>query len=75
MISEELRKSKNLKTDVVNVFSYAERWGESLAQNLQWIREGKLKYRETVTKGFENLIVAFNGLFYGANIGKAIVRV
>lgn len=59
----------------MNVFGYVDQWDESFAQNLRWIQEGKLKYRETIINGFENLVSAFNGLFYGSNIGKAIVKV
>lgn len=59
----------------MNVFSYVDRWNEAFNQNLQWIKEGKLKYRETITEGFENTPLAFIGLFHGNNIGKAIVKV
>ncbi|KYQ57274.1 Prostaglandin reductase 1 [Trachymyrmex zeteki] len=51
------------------------RWNEGIMQNLQWIREGKLHYRETVTKGFENMFDAFIGMLHGDNTGKAIVQV
>lgn len=37
--------------------------------------QGKLKYREHVTKGFENMPAAFMGLLRGDNIGKAVVAV
>ena len=38
-----------------------------------WLKEGKIKHRETVTQGFENLPKVFIGLFAGQNIGKALV--
>ncbi|MDA8277930.1 MAG: NADP-dependent oxidoreductase [Actinomycetota bacterium] len=38
-----------------------------------WIQEGKLKFDETVVKGFENTPSAFLGLFSGSNTGKMIV--
>lgn len=59
----------------MNIFSYADRWNEAFNQNLQWIKEGKLKYKETVTDSFEKTPSAFIGLFYGNNVGKAIVKV
>lgn len=59
----------------MNVLKYVDRWNEAFEQNLQWIKEGKLKYKETVTEGFENTPSAFIGLFSGSNTGKAIVRV
>ena len=36
--------------------------------------QGKLKYEETVTNGFENMFDAFLGLFTGENLGKAVVK-
>mgnify|MGYP000371514925 CR=1 FL=1 len=36
---------------------------------------GKIHYKETVYYGLENAPAAFNGLFEGANTGKAVVRV
>ncbi|XP_015109844.1 prostaglandin reductase 1 isoform X2 [Diachasma alloeum] len=58
------------------VFSqWMHRWFEGIYQNAKWIKEGKLKYRETITYGFENMFHAFNGLLKGKNVGKAIVKV
>lgn len=59
----------------MNIFSYVDRWNEAFNQNLQWIKEGKLKYKETITNGFENTPSAFIGLFQGKNIGKAVVKI
>ncbi|EGG49426.1 MULTISPECIES: NADP-dependent oxidoreductase [Streptomyces] len=39
-----------------------------------WIREGRLKYRETVVEGVENTLDAFLGVLQGANTGKMIVK-
>jgi NADPH-dependent curcumin reductase CurA len=38
-----------------------------------WLREGKLRYRETVVTGIENTLDAFLGLLRGDNTGKMIV--
>ncbi|XP_011297846.1 prostaglandin reductase 1 [Fopius arisanus] len=59
----------------VRVVYWLDRWMEGINQNLQWIQEGKLKYRETVTQGFENTFQAFTGMLKGDNVGKAIVKV
>jgi len=40
-----------------------------------WIKEGKLKPKETVVEGFENLPAALNSLFHGKNTGKLVVKV
>ena len=36
--------------------------------------QGKLKVRETVYEGIENMRTAFFGLFKGDNTGKAIIK-
>lgn len=41
----------------------------------QWLREGKVKYREDVVEGFENTLSAFQGLLQGNNRGKLVIRV
>ncbi|CAH1977914.1 unnamed protein product [Acanthoscelides obtectus] len=54
---------------------WLDRWFEGIQQNMKWIEEGKLKYRETVTHGFENMYSAFADMLRGGNTGKAIVKV
>jgi NADPH-dependent curcumin reductase len=41
----------------------------------QWLREGRVKYREDVVDGIENGVAAFKRLFTGQNFGKLLVRV
>lgn len=48
---------------------------EGIEQNLEWIKQGKLKYQETVTEGFQNTFKAFTDMLSGANTGKAVVKV
>ncbi|MBT2583467.1 NADP-dependent oxidoreductase [Planococcus sp. ISL-109] len=46
------------------------------AQELgKWLQEGKLKYEETITDGFDKTPEAFLGLFEGSNLGKQLVKV
>jgi len=40
-----------------------------------WIREGKIKWEETIFEGIENTPEAFIGLFTGENLGKMLVKV
>ena len=40
----------------------------------QWIKSGRIGYRETVLDGIERAPEAFIGLFEGANIGKMVVQ-
>jgi NADPH-dependent curcumin reductase CurA len=39
-----------------------------------WLADGSIVYRETVFEGIESAPEAFIGLFTGANIGKAVVK-
>ncbi|XP_017888530.1 prostaglandin reductase 1-like isoform X2 [Ceratina calcarata] len=64
-----------LKMEGFIVHRWMSRMSEGVEKNLQWIKEGKLRYRETVTNGFENMFDAFVGMLNGKNIGKAIVKV
>jgi NADPH:quinone reductase len=57
------------------ITDYMSRFGEALVEMSGWVREGKIKYREDIVEGFENLPKAFIGLFHGENIGKRIVKV
>jgi NADPH-dependent curcumin reductase CurA len=41
----------------------------------EWVRTGRLKYREDVVDGLENAPAAFLGLLQGRNFGKLLVRV
>jgi hypothetical protein len=41
----------------------------------QWLREGKIKYREDVVEGLEKAPEAFIGMLKGKNFGKLLVRV
>lgn len=50
------------------------RWNEGVAQLTKWIMAGKLKYRETISNGFDSLPTAFIGMLRGENIGKALVK-
>ncbi|XP_077302044.1 prostaglandin reductase 1-like [Arctopsyche grandis] len=64
-----------LKMEGFLVTRWLNRWNEGIGQNLKWIKEGKLKHKETVTDGFENMFEAFTSMLRGENTGKAIVKV
>lgn len=54
---------------------YKERFPEGISQMAQWIKQGKIKYKESIMSGLENTPQAFIGLFTGENIGKQLVKV
>lgn len=57
-------------------YRWIDQWmSEGMFQMLSWIQEGKIKYHETITEGFENTSQAFIDMMNGSNIGKAIVKV
>lgn len=64
-----------LKIEGFIVTRWIDRFSESRQKNEQWLKEGKLRSRETVTKGFENMFVAFTDMLKGKNVGKAVVQV
>lgn len=57
------------------VSDFAGRRQEFLRDMSQWVKEGKVKYKEFVTEGLDSAPEAFMGLLKGANFGKQLVRV
>ncbi len=55
--------------------NYQSQFSEGMGQLSLWLKEGKLKYKETIVQGFDKLPAALLGLFEGNNIGKMIVEV
>ncbi len=41
----------------------------------RWIKDGRIKSKETILEGIENAPKAFVGLFRGDNFGKMLVKV
>ncbi|CAG0883047.1 unnamed protein product [Darwinula stevensoni] len=66
---------KQLRIEGFMVLRWMDRWNEGVQQMAEWVKEGRLKYRETVTTGFEKTPEAFIGMFKGENTGKAVVKV
>ena len=42
---------------------------------VEWIKQGRIKYREDIVEGLEAAPEAFIGLLHGKNFGKLLVRV
>ena len=58
------------------VFEFADRYAEALPQMAEWIKQGKLKYRETIAEGgIEKAPAAFISMLKGGNIGKQLVKI
>ena len=56
------------------VSNYQSRFPEGIQHLAQWVKEGKLKFTETIVQGFDQLPAALLGLFKGENTGKMIVE-
>ena len=56
------------------VSDFAAQKGDFEREMIEWLRAGKVKYREDVVDGLENAVAAFQGLLHGRNFGKLLVR-
>lgn len=65
---------KRAKAQGFLVFDYAARYNEALDQLGQWLKQGKIGYRERIVDGIENAPRAFLEMMQGKNIGKQLVR-
>jgi NADPH-dependent curcumin reductase CurA len=66
---------KRAKAQGFLVSDYADRFSEGLQGMTQWLRQGRLKYREDIVHGLENAPEAFIGMLHGRNLGKQLVQV
>jgi NADPH-dependent curcumin reductase CurA len=57
------------------VSQFVDRYPEGLRQMSQWLKEGKLKYKEDIEHGLENTPRAFMAMLNGRNLGKQLVKV
>ena len=57
------------------VFQFEERFEEGRKQMAEWVRAGKIKYREEFAEGIQQAPKAFIGMLNGANIGKQLLKI
>ncbi|HEY9772215.1 MAG TPA: NADP-dependent oxidoreductase [Planktothrix sp.] len=57
------------------VTDFADQAPAFLKETSQWIKEGRIRYREDIVDGLESAPEAFIGLLRGKNFGKLVVRV
>ena len=67
--------TKRLRLQGYIISDHFDRFGEFAREAAEWVRDGRLQYRETVVDGIENAPRAFLGLLRGENIGKMLVKV
>ncbi len=56
------------------VSDFADRYGPARRQVVEWIRAGRIQYREDLVEGIEKAPRAFIGLLRGENFGKLLVK-
>ena len=67
--------TKRLRLQGYIISDHFDRFGEFAREAAEWVRDGRLRYRETIVDGIENAPRAFLGLLRGENIGKMLVKV
>jgi NADPH-dependent curcumin reductase CurA len=67
--------TKRLRIQGYIITDHYDRFAEFHAAAQEWVRDGRLRYRETIIEGIENAPRAFLGLLRGENIGKMLVKV
>jgi hypothetical protein len=56
------------------VSNYQSHFAEAMKHLVEWVKDGKIKFEETVVEGFDKLPEAFISLFDGKNTGKMVVK-
>jgi NADPH-dependent curcumin reductase CurA len=55
-------------------FDFQHRYGEAIARLAEWVRDGRLRYREDIADGIEHCPGAIAELYRGENLGKRLIR-
>jgi hypothetical protein len=65
---------KSARMEGFLVFDYEHRTQEAVPQLAQWVRDGKLRYREDILVGLDKAPDAIAGLYRGENLGKRLIK-
>ena len=65
---------KRVRVSGLLIFDYAHRYEEAIARLADWVRAGKLTYREEISDGIEHCPGAIAELYRGENLGKKLIR-
>jgi NADPH-dependent curcumin reductase len=57
------------------IFDYQHRYEEAVTRLAEWIRQGRLRYREDIAEGIEKCPGAIAELYRGENLGKRLIRI
>jgi len=56
------------------VFDWEDRYPEGIEAMAKWLDEDKIRYREDIVEGFENMPYALEQVLQGENFGKKLVK-
>jgi len=56
------------------IFDYQHRYEEAVARLADWVRAGRIQYREDISEGIEACPDAIAGLYRGENLGKRLIH-
>jgi NADPH-dependent curcumin reductase CurA len=56
------------------VFDYQHRYEEAVVRLADWVRAGRIRYREDISEGLEACPDAIAGLYRGENLGKRLIH-
>ena len=57
------------------IFDYEKRYPEALLELEDWVRSGKIHYREDLLEGIDKAPGSIAGLYRGENLGKRLIRI
>ena len=67
--------TKRLRIEGFIVIDHFDQFPAFLAEVGPWVRDGKVRYRETVVDGLEHAPEACSACSAGENIGKMLVKI
>uniref|UniRef100_A0A8C0S3X6 Prostaglandin reductase 2 n=1 Tax=Canis lupus familiaris TaxID=9615 RepID=A0A8C0S3X6_CANLF len=65
---EAIQKERNITRERFLVLNYKDKFESGILQLSQWFKEGKLKIKETVMNGLENMGAAFQSMMTGGAV-------
>ena len=66
--------AKSVRIEGFVVLDYVDRFPEGIGQLVEWVMAGKIKFKEEVVDGLDNILPTFRKLFDGSNQGKLIMH-
>ncbi|KAJ7948147.1 2-alkenal reductase (NADP(+)-dependent) [Quillaja saponaria] len=66
---------KEVRIEGFMIGSYLNRFGEFAKEMEEYMKEGKLKYKNKINNGIESFLESLRSLFSSSNVGKVIIQV